>query len=154
MDLNRFLHPLNPFLIRLLHSPLHFVMSAGLMTITYTGRRSGRRITIPVGFQDHSRHVDILVSKAQGKKWWRNFESLGDVELRIRGKRVSGNAQLVPSDTAAFAEAFTGALDRLPLLARQFKIDDFDRSDGLSRAQIAVLAEHARVVRVDIAREG
>jgi hypothetical protein len=88
MNANRFLSPLNPWLVRLLHSPLHFVVSAGLMTITYTGRRSGRRITIPVGYQDHAKHVDILVSKAPRKKWWRNFKSLGAVELRIRGKRV------------------------------------------------------------------
>jgi hypothetical protein len=153
MDADRLLSRLNPWLIRLLHSPLHLIASAGLMTITYTGRRSGRRITIPVGYQDYPERVDVLVSKAPRKKWWRNFSSPGEVELRVRGKRVFGSAELVSPEDAGFSEAFHEAFRRIPLLARQFEVDDYDRRVGLSEAQVAVLAEHGRFVRISITQE-
>jgi len=38
----------NLFVIGLLRSPLHRLASGSLLLITYRGRRSGRRFTIPV----------------------------------------------------------------------------------------------------------
>jgi hypothetical protein len=46
--LNRVINPLVRWLIR---SPLHWLASRRLALITYTGRRSGRAYTIPVGYQ-------------------------------------------------------------------------------------------------------
>ena len=50
---------INPLVAAVLRSPFHWLLSFGLMLITVTGRRSGRRYTIPVGYQ---RHGDLLVT--------------------------------------------------------------------------------------------
>jgi hypothetical protein len=44
-------HVVNPLARRLLRSPLHGLASGRLALITYTGRHSGRRYTIPVGYR-------------------------------------------------------------------------------------------------------
>lgn len=153
MDADRFLSPLNPILIALLHSPLHFIASGGLMTLRYTGRRSGRSITIPVGYQRNRDWVDVLVSKAPRKQWWRNFASPGRVELRVCGKRIQGVAELVSVEAPEFGAAFGDAFARLPFLASQFEVEGYDKVAGLSSAQVGTLAKHGRVVRITLSSE-
>jgi hypothetical protein len=150
MDADRFVSRLNPVLIALLHSPLHFLASGGLMTLRYRGRKSGRTITIPCGYQRWEDRVDVLVSKAPRKKWWRNFETPGRVELRVRGQRLEGKALIIAADESAFREAFQYTFNRLPFLPPRFDIDDYDRSVGLSDAQLAILEEQARLVSIEL----
>jgi hypothetical protein len=44
------LHFVNPFVAALFRSRLHGLVSSRLMLLTYTGQRSGRTYTIPVGY--------------------------------------------------------------------------------------------------------
>jgi hypothetical protein len=83
----------NPFVRRLIRSPLHRLVSGRLALITYTGRRSGRRYTIPVGYELAGRDVTITVAWADRKVWWRNLTGAGaPVELVIRRRRRTGHA--------------------------------------------------------------
>jgi len=150
MDVDRFMHRLNPLLLGLLHSPLHFLLSAGLMSLSYTGRRSGRRITIPVGYQRQGDTITVLVSKAQRKSWWRNFAEPTGVELRVRGRRVQGSGVLVPAEAPEFVRAYEATFARLPALTGQFGIDDYRKGEKLTGSQLAVLSEQGRVVRITL----
>jgi hypothetical protein len=150
MDADRFISLLNPILIPILHSPLHFLASGGLMTLRYQGRKSGRTITIPVGYQRWDDRIDILVSKAPRKQWWRNFETPAMVDLRVRGEQLQGKASLVSTGDRAFRQAFEYTFNRLPFLPSQFDIKDYDRSLGLSEAQLATLQQHGRLVSVEL----
>ncbi|GAA1736768.1 hypothetical protein GCM10009809_34970 [Isoptericola hypogeus] len=47
-----------------------------LTIVSYTGRRSGRRFSIPVGYRRSGDVVVIPVGLSDAKSWWRNF--LGD----------------------------------------------------------------------------
>jgi len=68
--LNRAINPLLRLLIR---SPLHWLASRRLALITYTGRRSGRRYTIPVGYEMVDLRVRITVGSPDRKVWWRSL---------------------------------------------------------------------------------
>ena len=57
--LNRAANPLVGWLIR---SPLHWLASRRLALIIYTGRRSGRPYTIPVGYEMVGLQVTITVA--------------------------------------------------------------------------------------------
>ena len=46
---NRFI---NPFVKAVLRSPVHRLLSGSLVLLTYTGRRSGRRYTLPVMYAE------------------------------------------------------------------------------------------------------
>lgn len=45
--------------------------------ITYTGRRSGRTFTAPVGYRRTGDTVTIGVHVPNAKNWWRNFTGEG-----------------------------------------------------------------------------
>lgn len=84
----------NPAVRAVLSSPLHPLLSRRLALITVTGRRNGRRYTFPVGYRQAGHLVTVNVGWSERKRWWRNLRDGGRVELRIRGHRCEGHAQV------------------------------------------------------------
>lgn len=72
----------NPVMAAILRSPLHWLVSDSLVLLTFTGRRSGREYTTPVGYR---RLDDQLVVFAHSD-WWRNLRGGASVTLRLRGE--------------------------------------------------------------------
>ena len=118
MDLDRVMTTLNPAIVWILRSPLHPLLSAALMLITVTGRRSGRRYTIPVGYQRDGARFTILVSKARRKNWWRNYLDPRPAELHVHGRTLRGRAWVVPDDSEEFRDAIEATFHRLPFLGQ------------------------------------
>jgi deazaflavin-dependent oxidoreductase (nitroreductase family) len=77
----------------MLRSPLHRLASGRLALITVTGRRSGRKYTIPVGYSQEGERVTIEVGWPERKVWWRNLREGGEVRLRLRGVERTGHAR-------------------------------------------------------------
>lgn len=64
-----------------------------ITTLSYTGRRSGKAFSIPVGYRRATDVVTIAVMLADSKNWWRNFTGEGGpVSLRLDGADRSGHA--------------------------------------------------------------
>ena len=82
----------NPVVRAVLSSPLHPLLSRSLALITVTGRRSGRRYTVPVGYRQDGDRVLINVGWPERKHWWRNLEDPAQVEMRIGGAGRKGQA--------------------------------------------------------------
>lgn len=84
----------NSGVLALGNAPLLGRLLGGVITpITYTGRKSGRSYTLPVGFRRNGDTVTIGVELAEQKKWWRNF--LGDgapMTIRLDGAERTGHA--------------------------------------------------------------
>lgn len=81
--------------------------------ITYTGRRSGRQITLPVAFTRRGAdQIVVGVAMPEQKTWWRNFapgpEQIG---IRLDGADRSGTAVAQTSDKGT---AVIITLDPLP----------------------------------------
>jgi hypothetical protein len=105
--LNRAINPLVRLLIR---SPLHRLASRRLALINYTGRRSGRRYTIPVGYQNGRSSGDDHRRSPDHKVWWRSLTGTGaPVELIVRGRRRTGHAVATRTGDQALVRV---ALDR------------------------------------------
>jgi deazaflavin-dependent oxidoreductase (nitroreductase family) len=85
----------NLFVIGLLRSPLHRLASGSLLLITYRGRSSGRRFTIPVMYAEREGTLTIVVGHAERKRWWRNLRGGAEVEVQLRGRRLRGQAEVV-----------------------------------------------------------
>jgi len=147
IDLDRLATRLNGAVAWILRSPFHGLLSRGLMLITVTGRRSGRRYQIPVGYQHAGTAITVLVSKPGRKRWWRNYRSAAPVELLVRGERLRGEARVVPADTPEFRDAVEATLQRMPWLARQFGVA-YRRGARLDDAQWHTVAGQATVVRI------
>ena len=60
----------NPIVIWLLYSPLHSLMDKSTILVTITGRKSGKKYTIPVSY---IRDGDtLLVISQREHTWWKS----------------------------------------------------------------------------------
>jgi len=83
----------------ILSSPLHRLLSAKRLVLTFTGRRSGTVYTTPVNYLQ--RGCELLITTDH--RWWRNLEGGAPVALRLRGRHVDATAEAVrePFEVAA-----------------------------------------------------
>ncbi|MEV6604534.1 hypothetical protein [Kutzneria sp. NPDC051319] len=64
-----------------------------ITVVSYTGRRSGRTFSTPVGYRRTGDVVTIKVMVADAKNWWRNFTGDGGpLTLDLPGGPVTGQA--------------------------------------------------------------
>lgn len=69
------------------------MVSRHLTIVTYTGRRSGRTFSTPVGYRRAGDTVTIGVRLPDAKKWWRNFTGEGGpISLELDGVDRTGHA--------------------------------------------------------------
>jgi hypothetical protein len=147
MDFDRFFSRLNPIFVAIARTPvLHWVQSPFLILVTVTGRRTGRRYTIPVGYQLFGEKIITLVSKARRKNWWRNYLDPAPAEILLKGERVACEGGVLRPDSSEFREYVETTFRRLPWLGGQFGIV-YDRGTGLTDAQVDYLGREAAIVR-------
>jgi deazaflavin-dependent oxidoreductase (nitroreductase family) len=143
---------LNPVVRALLRSRLHFLVSSGLALLTITGRRTGRRYSIPVGYQRDGDDLVVMVSEARRKQWWRNYSEPGTVQVRLRGKEWSGRAEIVAPGSDRFRGLADGVLRRVPWMRRVFRVEGYDPREGLRADQLDRLAREIAIVRISLQR--
>lgn len=141
----------NPIVAGVLRSPLHFLLSSGLALLEVTGRHSGRRYAVPVGYRRDGGDVIVVVSEARKKHWWRNFYEPASVGIRLRGRDHRGTAELVAPGSDEFAAHAATTLARVPGMARVFRVD-YDRRAGLRTDQLDFLGEEIAIVRIRLDR--
>jgi deazaflavin-dependent oxidoreductase (nitroreductase family) len=96
----RVLRAINPFVSMILRSPLHTLLSGRLLLLTCTGRKTGKRFTIPVGYTPEGDVLTIF----SGFGWWKNLRSSTSVTVRLRGRQRTGRAE-VSEDPAPVLDA-------------------------------------------------
>lgn len=82
---------INPLMKLVLLSPFHRGMSRRLMVLSFTGRKTGRRYSTPVGYVCDGKSVYVFTHSP----WRSNFTHLAPVSMRIQGRDVKGTARLV-----------------------------------------------------------
>ena len=92
--MNRVIRPL-------LASPFHRLLSARLMLLSYTGRRSGRRFTVPIGYFPWDPGTVLAMSSRLS--WISSLRTGPTVRLRIRGREQDAVPTVV-EDRAAIAD--------------------------------------------------
>jgi deazaflavin-dependent oxidoreductase (nitroreductase family) len=98
----------NPVLVALLRSRLHRLASKNLMLLTVTGRKTGRRYTMPV--TRHQQPDGRLVVSGAGS-WRHNLQRGAEVRVTLDGREHS--AHVTPEeDPVRAAEVFKGLLER------------------------------------------
>lgn len=71
----------------------HRLVGGSLTVITYRGRRSGRVVSLPVGYRHQGQEVRIGVELPDQKAWWRNFTGDGHpLTIRLDGVDRTGHA--------------------------------------------------------------
>ena len=114
MRIPEFLFPIiNRVMEMLLASPAHGLVSGSIMTVYFTGRRTGRVRSTPVRYiREDSTRITCLTGRQT--RWWPNFLEPAEVQLQIAGRRIAAIACAAPDDTARIEAALKETLSRFP----------------------------------------
>ncbi|MFZ5905673.1 MAG: nitroreductase/quinone reductase family protein [Chloroflexota bacterium] len=116
-----------------LRSPFHGLLSNGMMLITVTGCRTGKKYTTPVGF--YRENGDLWVLTSRDRTWWRNLRGGAEVGLLLKRKPI-----------AAFAEP---ELDEKTVEAR---LCDYIRHIPQAAKPMGIRVENGQANAEDVAR--
>lgn len=109
---------MNPFVHFILSSPLHSMLSGRLVLITYTGRKSGKKHTLPVQYAESRNELIVVAGYHEHKKWWRNLLQESTISVCYRGKWFEASAKAFDGDMGVIAPLFPDYLRRFPASAR------------------------------------
>ena len=144
--MNKFVNPLMRLILR---SPVHGLMSASMLLITYHGRKTGREYSVPVQYAQAGEDIYIVPGMPERKTWWRNLKEPLPVELCLRGRNLPGTAVLITAESAAGAiraglEAYTR---RFPAFISTHHLP-VDESGNLTAEGLQKAADQCRLICV------
>ena len=125
-----YIRPFNPMVTRVLRSRLHMLLSGALCVVSWSGRKSGRRFSIPTGYQRHGDEVIVMLTKPGDKTWWKNFRSPWPAELLLAGRERTAMGDLVPAGSERFIALVEKTVRATPWMAKQFGLEGFDATVG------------------------
>lgn len=112
----------NPTVVRLLGSRLHFVLSGGTLVLTVTGRKSGRPYDLPLNWVPSGDGALVCFTGKGWSGWWRNIDSEGTpVSVTLRGDRLRAKARPI-ADPEAVERGLRLFLARFPSNAKPFGV--------------------------------
>ena len=136
----------NPMMVWLLKSPLHGMISKGVMLVSVTGRKSGKMISTPTNYLRDG--TTLWVISWRDRKWWRNLRGGAKVRVLLAGRSVEGRGQVI-EDEVAVAHSLFDYYRRVPQYAKYVKI-------GMDTAGLPISADCERVassmvmIRIDL----
>ncbi len=143
----------NPFVRIILRSPLHRLLSASVLLISCTGRKSGNEYTFPVQYASHDNTIYIIPGNAGKKTWWRNLYQCPGVKLRLAGKTRTGRAAILENadQLSLITQGLNVYFKRFPPSARIHNVRT-DPNGNLNQADIERVARSTVVVCVELDR--
>lgn len=133
----------NGFMSWLLRSPFHGMLSNGMMLITVTGRKTGKKYTTPVGF--YRENGDLWVLTSRDRTWWKNLQGGAQVSLLLQRKAVDAFAE-PELETKVVEGLMYEYIKRIPQAAKPMGIR---MENGMANPlDIARLAQERLFVRI------
>jgi hypothetical protein len=139
----------NPVVKAIIRSPLGGKLNGVMTVVTFTGRRSGRRASTPVGYTREGNTVTLLVHRP----WWKNFRGGADVSLYLDGRERPGRATAVeePADLLSYLRRRIAELGGVKN-ARRTGLTELDPNVAEpTDEQLLHAARGAALVRVELA---
>lgn len=119
------------------------MVGQGVALLSFRGRKTGKLYTIPVSYHRENDLVTIITQRQ--RKWWHNFESPTEVEVRLAGRRYTGTPEIETDDAAAL-EFMTEYLEKRPIDAKAYGLASDERTED----KIARIIPHIVVIRIAV----
>lgn len=141
----------NPFVRLILRSPLHRLLSAALLLITYRGRKSGKEYTLPVQYVQTGHTLYIVPGMPECKTWWRNLKGGLPVQVTLRGQVLNGSARLLDPqrDAAEIVAGLGHYLRRFPVSATSYQVRS-ETHGAFNAADLSRAAEGRVMIRIEL----
>lgn len=82
-------------LVTVLRLPLVAWLIPRMAPLRYRGRRSGRRLALPVAYARVADTAVVRATRSDATRWWRNFVTPYAVSIRLDGRWVTGVGHVV-----------------------------------------------------------
>ena len=111
---------INPLVVFILRSPLHFLASKNLIFITFQGRKSKKTFNIPVSY--HRKDNDLIALTLKQNLWWKNLKMLNRTQITLLGKKEDVGITIVDQDTQFIKEKMRELIIEKPIDAYFAKV--------------------------------
>lgn len=141
----------NWFIVWLVGSPFHKLISDSFVVLKYKGRRSGKLYAVPVNYvivNGSGGRRRLWITSKQERVWWRNFIGGHEATLMLQGKAVNTElfAQAELEEVAAGLMSYLGSNSRA---ARYFNVQ-IDDSGFPNEVDIRRAARERVVIYADL----
>jgi len=136
----------NPMMVWLLKSPLHGMISKGVMLVSVTGRKSGRMISTPTNYLRDGN--TLWVMSWRDRKWWRNLRGGALVRVLLAGRSMQGRGQVIEEEKQV-AQSLFDYYQKVPQLAKYVQIN-LDTAVLPISADCERAAQKMVTVRIDL----
>ena len=136
---------LNRVMKFVLRSPLHGIVSKKIMLLTFTGRKSGKRYTIPVSYTQKGDTLIMFTNHI----WWKNLAEAVPVSLLLRGRQVKATVSQNTDDVEIIAPNLAEHLRDKPTDAPIHKVT-YDKNGEPVAAEVRRAAGNVRMVRFSL----
>lgn len=109
----------NDFMSWVLRSPLHGMLSNGIMLLTVTGCKTGKKYTTPVGYYEEGGYLWVITSR--DRTWWKNLRGGAEVDLLLKRKPVKAIAEPELDENAVEVRMYE-YLNHVPMAAKQLGV--------------------------------
>jgi hypothetical protein len=143
------LYPIvNPLVMAAVRSPLGRKLNGAVTIVTLRGRKSGRRISTPVGYTRRGGTVTMLVHGS----WWRNLRGGAEVSLYLDGGERPGRATATadPAELLPYLRRRLGEVGGVKN-ARRIGLTELAADLEPSDAELLHAARGSALVRVELA---
>ncbi len=128
---------LNQLMMFLLRSPLQGPLGNQLLLLTFTGRKSGKTYTTPLGYTKEGNTVVLFTDHP----WYKNLQESPSVTLRLQGKTVQGTAEVIHDDKETIAKELASFVRQRPGGARAYNVT----LDSAKQPDLASVQQAAQV---------
>ena len=104
---------INPLVVFILRSPLHFLASKNLIFITFQGRKSKKTFNIPVSY--HREGIDLIALTLKQNLWWKNLKSIKRTQITLLGNKEDVSLTIVDQDTKFIKEKMRELIIEKPI---------------------------------------
>jgi deazaflavin-dependent oxidoreductase (nitroreductase family) len=129
-----------------LKSPLHGMISKGVMLVTVAGRKSGKLISTPTNYLRDGNTLWVISWRE--RTWWRNLRGGANVQILLAGKSVEGRGQVIEAEKAV-AQSLFDYYQKAPQYAKYVQVGLDDSSRPIV-ADCERAAQKMVVVRIDL----
>ncbi len=133
----------NSFMSWVLRSPFHGLLSDGMMLITVTGCKTGKKYTMPVGYYRENGNLWVITSR--NRTWWKNLQGGAYVSLLLERRPVEAFAEL-ELDPRAVEAQMCEYLKHIPQAAKPLSVRV--ENGNLNAEDIACVAKDRLFVRI------
>jgi len=143
---------LNPWVVALCRSPLHWLVSSHIAVLTVFGRKTGQPYTFPVSYLQSGDRLRCFTQFG----WWKNVQDGRPAVVLLRRRRLQCVAEVVRDDHPAIQRGLDELLRAIPSDAPYYGVSlrrGLPDSDHLERAARKTVLVHFSIAEGFVDRQ-